>query len=49
MATGSLAARHSGKPSSNRRASVEPSGMKLVHVVKVPLYHYGAVFENPPT
>jgi ubiquinone/menaquinone biosynthesis C-methylase UbiE len=30
-------------------ASVEPSGMKLVHVVEVPLYHYGAIFENPLT
>jgi hypothetical protein len=29
-------------------ASVEPSGMKLVHVLEVPPYHYGAVFENPP-
>lgn len=28
-------------------AAVEPSGLKLVHLVEVPPYHYGAVFEKP--
>lgn len=27
--------------------TVAPSGMKLVHLVEVPPYHYGAVFERP--
>jgi ubiquinone/menaquinone biosynthesis C-methylase UbiE len=27
--------------------AVEPSGLKLVHLVEVPPYHYGAVFERP--
>ena len=29
--------------------AVEPSGLKLVHLVEVPPYHYGAVFERPST
>ena len=29
--------------------AVEPSGLKLVHLVEVPPYHYGAVFEQPST
>jgi ubiquinone/menaquinone biosynthesis C-methylase UbiE len=29
--------------------AVESSGLKLVHLVEVPLYHYGAVFERPST
>lgn len=28
-------------------AAVEPAGLKLVHVVELPPYHYGAVFERP--
>ena len=29
--------------------AIEPSGLKLVHLVEVPPYHYGAVFERPST
>jgi hypothetical protein len=29
--------------------AVEPSGLKLVHLVEVPPYHNGAVFERPST
>jgi ubiquinone/menaquinone biosynthesis C-methylase UbiE len=29
--------------------AVEPSGLKLVHLVEAPPYHYGAVFERPST
>ncbi len=28
--------------------SVEPSGLKLAHLIEIPPYHYGAVFEKPP-
>lgn len=28
-------------------AAVEPAGLKLVTVVELPPYHYGAVFEKP--
>jgi ubiquinone/menaquinone biosynthesis C-methylase UbiE len=27
--------------------TVEPAGLKLVRVVELPLYHYGAIFEKP--
>lgn len=29
--------------------AVESSGLKLAHLIEVPPYHYGAVFEKPPT
>src|ERR1035437_829661 len=28
--------------------AVESSGLKLAHLIEVPPYHYGAVFEQPP-
>jgi hypothetical protein len=30
-------------------ATVEPAGLKLVAIVELPPYHYGAIFEKPPT
>ncbi len=30
-------------------AVVAPAGLKLVRVVELPPYHYGAIFEKPPT
>jgi ubiquinone/menaquinone biosynthesis C-methylase UbiE len=29
--------------------AIEPAGLKLAYVVELPPYHYGAVFEQPPS